>query len=71
MNIEQRFLRASKLGVCVTASLISAATYAHPGHEPDDLFHAIAHELMNPRAIALLLIVAAVGAVWWSWRSKK
>lgn len=70
MNIESRVTRLSKQLLASAFVVLSGASHAHPGHEPEDLIHAVAHELMNPRAIALLLAVAAVGAIWWSKRGK-
>jgi hypothetical protein len=50
-----------------TALLLSSAAIAHPGHEPDDIVHAIAHELMTPRGIfgALAVAAAVFFAVKW------
>lgn len=70
MNIESRITRLATKAFASSVLLLSAASHAHPGHEPEDLIHAVAHELMSPRGIALLLIVAAVGAIWWVKRSK-
>jgi hypothetical protein len=42
----------------------STAALAHPGHEPEDLLHAIAHELASPRGILALLILGVAAALW-------
>ncbi len=64
--------RTSTLVISVaatTSTLISSISHAHPGHEPEDVFHAIAHALMSPRAI-VFLVVAGAAAVAWRWYAK-
>jgi hypothetical protein len=59
--------RASTFAISVaatTSTLISSIGHAHPGHEPENLFHVIAHALMSPRAIIFLLIAGAAVVAW-------
>jgi hypothetical protein len=46
------------------ALAVSTTASAHPGHEPEDLLHALAHELASPRGILALLILGVAGALW-------
>jgi hypothetical protein len=46
--------------VASSTAFVATAVYAHPGHEPEDWPHALAHELMSPRGILVLLLLAGV-----------
>jgi hypothetical protein len=46
------------------AFVASTAALAHPGHEPEDLLHALVHELASPRGILALLILGVAGTLW-------
>jgi hypothetical protein len=48
------------------SAVLTSTAHAHPGHEPGDIFHAIAHALMSPRTIIFLLIASAA-VVAWRW----
>jgi hypothetical protein len=52
------------------AFAVSTAALAHPGHEPEDLLHALAHELASPRGILALLILGVAGALWVAHRAR-
>ncbi|MGL4231749.1 MAG: hypothetical protein ACRDAM_21315 [Casimicrobium sp.] len=54
-------MRAAAIGFALA---ISAAASAHPGHEPENLLHALAHELASPRGILALLILGVAAALW-------
>jgi hypothetical protein len=55
----------------VTSTLLASISHAHPGHESEDVFHAISHELTSLRAIVFLLIAGAVVVAWrWYTRDK-
>jgi hypothetical protein len=66
MNVNTR-LRTAIGGA---ALLAAQSSWAHPGHEPEDLLHALAHELASPRGILALILLAAVGVLWKCVKSK-
>jgi predicted transporter len=43
----------------VVATIAAPVVIAHPGHEAEDFFHAIAHELMTWRGIFSALAIGA------------
>jgi hypothetical protein len=49
---------------------VSFAAAAHPGHEAEDFFHAIAHDLMTPRGIGAVCLVG-VAAAWIYVKSRR
>ncbi len=51
-------------------ALIGSA-HAHPGHEPEDFVHALAHELASPRGILAIIILIVAGALWLYGRGTK
>ncbi len=50
--------------VASVAVMVSMAASAHPGHEPEDLLHALAHEIASPRGLLVLLALGVGGALW-------
>jgi hypothetical protein len=64
------FKSALKSAALTSSALIVGAASAHPGHEPEDFIHAIAHELASPRGV-LALIVLGVGVLTWSYAKNK
>lgn len=55
------------LGATFTTTLVSA----HPGHEPDDFVHAIAHELASPRGILAIIVLIVAASLWMYGRKNK
>jgi hypothetical protein len=53
-----------------SSALTVGAASGHPGHEPEDFIHAIAHELASPRGV-LALVVLGVGALMWLYAKRK
>jgi hypothetical protein len=55
----------------IGAFALLAPTFAHPGHEPDDLLHALAHELASPRGILAIIILCIAAGLWLYARSQR
>ncbi len=53
------------------ATSFSTLVLAHPGHEPDEFVHAIAHELASPRGILAIIVVLVAVCFWAYGRSDK
>jgi hypothetical protein len=54
-----------------STTLVSLSAFAHPGHEPEDLLHAIAHELASPRGILALIILSVAAWLWLYAKNQK
>jgi hypothetical protein len=64
----------ARVRLCVAVSFASIATtnaIAHPGHEPEDLIHALAHELASPRGILALIVLSVAAALWLYSKNQK
>jgi hypothetical protein len=59
--------QVSRLTASSFAALLPVIASAHPGHEAEDLLHAVAHELMTPRGLAALLLVSVIAGVTYKW----
>jgi hypothetical protein len=57
--------------VALGATSFSTFVQAHPGHEPDDFVHAIAHELASPRGILAIIVLVVAVSYWVYGRSDK
>ncbi len=65
-------IKTTIINTAAVVAALPAISMAHPGHEPDDFLHAIAHELMTPRGIAAVLLIGAVATGVYLWaRSKR
>jgi hydrogenase/urease accessory protein HupE len=62
----------SRVASAFAIAAAAAAASAHPGHEPEDFLHALAHELASPRGIlALIILSVAVGLYLYAKNQKK
>ena len=68
-----KLIRQTTITTATLMALTSSAAFAHPGHEPEDLLHAIAHEIASPRGIFVLLVIGVGVGLWAAHkaRSKK
>jgi hypothetical protein len=53
------------------AAVASVRADAHPGHEPEDFLHAVAHELASPRGILALIILSIAAGLWLYSKNQK
>jgi hypothetical protein len=53
------------------AAVASVRADAHPGHEPEDFLHAVAHELASPRGILALIILSIAVGLWLYSKNQK
>jgi hydrogenase/urease accessory protein HupE len=65
--------RQTAITTATLIALTSSVAIAHPGHEPEDLLHALAHEIASPRGIFVLLVIGVGIGLWAAHkaRSKK
>lgn len=56
-------------GSVFVAIAAANSALAHPGHEPEDLIHALAHELASPRGIVALLVLGVGAVLWLAYKS--
>jgi hypothetical protein len=56
--------KVSRLAALSVSLIAAVDAVAHPGHEPDSLIHALAHQLASPRGILALIILGVAGALY-------
>jgi hypothetical protein len=70
-HISIRVRNAALVGASIGASMVAFNAFAHPGHEPESLIHALAHEIASPRGILALFLIAVAAGLWLRKRNRR
>jgi hypothetical protein len=68
---DLRFRGSASAIAAIGAAGATFNALAHPGHEPESLLHALAHEIASPRGVLALILIAVAAGLWLHKRNHK